>query len=259
MKSSVVTVFAGAVLLGVSAAQVTWADSEAPPDGRVVEFDGGSGKVQGYLATPAGAGPFPAVVVIQEWWGLTDWIRSNADRLASRGYVALAVDLYKGKVTDDAGTAHELMRALDQGEAIKDLKGGVANLRAQTNVDKNKPIGAIGWCMGGGYARELAQASDDVGPVVICYGSVTTDSDQIGKLKENPVLGIFGATDRGIPVARVQEFGKLLKDQGNRVEVKVYEGAGHGFMRPGGAQHNAQASDAAWKEIEAFFAEELGS
>lgn len=248
------------VAMCVLSAPPSRAGEKAPvPKGTMVELDGGAGKIQGYLAQPKGDGPFPAVVVIHEWWGLSDWVKGNADRLAEHGYVALAVDLYKGKLTDDPGTAHELMRALDQGEAIKDLKGGIAFLKAQSNVDKSKPIAAIGWCMGGGYAREIAQASEAIGPTVICYGSVTTDADQITKLKGKPVLGIFGATDRGIPVERVQDFGKRLTAQGNSADIKVYEGAGHGFMRPGGPQYSETAAAAAWTEIEKFLAKQFGS
>src|SRR3954454_5647459 len=78
-----------------------------------VEFKGSGGTTRGFLAKPRGEGPFPAIVVVHEWWGLTDWIKENTGRLAELGFVALAVDLYDGKVTQDPGEAHELMRALD--------------------------------------------------------------------------------------------------------------------------------------------------
>lgn len=221
-----------------------------------VEFRGGAGTIKGFLAKPKGDGPFPAIVVIHEWWGLSDWVKRNAQVLASQGYAALAVDLYGGRLTADPGEAHELMRALDHKEAVADLKGGVAYLQSKEFTAKGK-LGAIGWCMGGGLARELAQVSDAVGPTVICYGAVTVDGEQLDQLKGKPVLGIFAADDRGIPVARVKQFAEGLEDRGSKVKLNIYEGAGHGFMRPGGMGHNAEAAEKAWKEIGEFFAAQL--
>ena len=188
--------------------------------------------VKGYLAKPEGNGPFPAVVVIHEWWGLTDWVKGNADRLAGEGYVALAVDLYGGKATDDPAVAHELMRALDAKEGTHDLEGGVAYLKSLDYVAKNKKMGAVGWCMGGMYSRLIGEESKAIGPVVICYGSISLDPPAIDKLAGKPVLGIFGGKDRGIPVDKVQEYAGLLKSKGSKVDIHVYKDAGHGFMRP---------------------------
>jgi carboxymethylenebutenolidase len=228
-----------------------------PVDTSVVSFKGGAGPIKGFLAKPKGNGPFPAIVVVHEWWGLADWIKENTERFAGKGYVALAVDLYGGKVTKDPGEAHELMRALDPNEGVADLKAGVDYLAALPFVAKNKKLGAIGWCMGGMYSRLVAQASDAVGPTVICYGSVATEPDQVAKLSGKPVLGIFGATDRGIPVAKVEQFADLLKKGGGPITLKVYKDAGHGFMRPGGPQYNASAASDAWEQIDNFLATHL--
>lgn len=225
--------------------------------GEMVRFPGGAGPIAGYLAQPEGTGPFPAVVMIHEWWGLSDWIKENARRLAGQGYVVLAVDLYGGKATADAGEAHELMRALDDGEALADLRGGVAYLTGRESVKKGEPIAAIGWCMGGKFARLIAQESTAVGPTVICYGSLATEPGQVSKLKGKPILGIFGAEDRGIPAEKVRQFERVLKAQGNDAVMHIYEGAGHGFMRPGGPQHAATQSVDAWKQIERFLSRSL--
>lgn len=247
-----------AIGLGLAAATAAEAAPRAEGEGAMVEFRGGAGPIKGYLARPKGEGPFPAIVVVHEWWGLADWIKQDADRLAGRGYVALAVDLYGGKVTDDPGMAHELMRALDDGEAVADLKGGVAYLKSLPFVARSPRFGAIGWCMGGKYARLLAQASDAVGPTVICYGSVATEADQVAKLRGKPVLGIFGREDRGIPAAKVEQFRDALSGTSDaKVDVHLYTGAGHGFMRPGGPQHHARAAADAWEKIDAFFAANL--
>lgn len=250
----------GAVLLGsiAGSSYSLGKETAAAIETTTVEFKGGQGPIQGYFARPKGEGPFPAVIAIHEWWGLADWIKQNADRLAGRGYAVLAVDLYKGKVTKDPGEAHELMRALDPGEAVADLKAAVAYLEAAPSVAKGKKIGAIGWCMGGMYSRLVAQSSAAVGPTVICYGSVSAEPDQIKSLIGKPVLGIFGATDRGIPVDKVEEFGKRLREGGSKaVSIKMYPSAGHGFMRPGGPQYAPAAAEDAWKQIDAFLDENL--
>lgn len=238
-----------------------WAGLAAAEEPKVhaemVTFAGGSGPIKGYLARPEGDGPFPAIVLVHEWWGLSDWVKQNANRFAAQGYVALAVDLYGGKATDDPQVAHELMRALDQSEAVNDLKGGVAYLQAQPFVAKGKKLGVIGWCMGGGYARELAEASEAIGPTAICYGSITTEPQALARLKDKPILGIFGADDRGIPAAKVEQFGQLLKKQGTMAHVWIYPHAGHAFMRPGGPQYSEKAALEAWEKIDQFFQQHL--
>src|SRR5512134_1695673 len=109
----------------------------------------GSG-ASGVLVTPAGKGPFPAALVIQEWWGLDEWVKDQARALAKEGYVALAVDLYRGKVTNKQEEAHQLMMGLPPDQALGDLKAAFAFLQARPDVKKDR-IGAIGWCMGGRY------------------------------------------------------------------------------------------------------------
>ncbi len=210
----------------------------------------------GYIALPDGAEEAPAILVIHEWWGLTDWVKEQADRLAERGYVALAVDLYDGKATDDPGEAHELMRALDQSEAIHDLKGAIAYLATRSEV-ADQPFGAIGWCMGGLYSRLSLQNSDRIGPAVICYGSITADPTQVEAASGRPVLGIFGAQDRGIPASRVRQYFDALEEAGSEVDLKIYDNAGHAFMRPGGSQYVAESAQDAWMKIDNFFAKYL--
>ena len=225
--------------------------------GEMVTFQNAMGQeTRGYLATPENAEGAPAILVIQEWWGLTDWIKQNADRFADQGYVALAVDLYDGKATDDPAEAHELMRALDPAEGVADLKGGLDYLASMPGAG-NAKVGVIGWCMGGMYSRLIAQQSDRVGPTAICYGSVTTDAEQVKALAGRPVLGIFGAQDRGIPADKVLEVFKALKADDSPVTLKIFEDAGHAFMRPGGDQYVETAANEAWTLIDGFFNETL--
>ena len=103
--------------------------------------------VQAMLYTPAGKGPFPGIVVIHEWWGLNDWVKEQASKLADQGYVALGIDLYRGKLATTPDLAHELVRGVAEDRAARDLHAAVEFLKSQKNVNKDR-IGSIGWCMG---------------------------------------------------------------------------------------------------------------
>jgi carboxymethylenebutenolidase len=226
-----------------------------------ITLQSGDEETKAFLAEPEGNGPFPGIVVIQEWWGLNDWIKENAKHLAAQGYVALAPDLYHGKVTDDMRVAGQLAKGLPRDRALRDLKTAVNTLTARDNVQKDK-IGSIGWCMGGGYSLQLALNDERVQSCVMCYGPVVTDPEALKPLHAT-VLGIFGEEDRGIPPASVDKFEKALKEENKKVAgIHEYK-AGHGFMRPSNgpdkpnpAYREEPAKDA-WKQIESFFATTL--
>src|SRR5213082_255629 len=112
-----------------------------------VSYKSGSETVHCILYTPAGKGPFPGIIVIHEWWGLNDWVKEQASKLADQGYVALAVDLYRGKVATTPEEAHEVMRGVPENRAKQDLDAAFTFLKSQNNV-KGDRIGSIGWCMG---------------------------------------------------------------------------------------------------------------
>src|SRR3954451_24905270 len=119
-----------------------------------VTFPSNGGQAHGYLATPT-SGSGPGVIVIQEWWGLDDHIADVTDRLATEGFVALAPDLFGGKVAHDADTAGKYLTELPVGEAAKDLAGAVDYLLARDDVTSSQ-IGTVGFCMGGGFVLFLA-------------------------------------------------------------------------------------------------------
>jgi carboxymethylenebutenolidase len=220
--------------------------------GTTVQFASTPDQGQGYVAVPATKGKHPAVIVIQEWWGLNDWIRDQADRFASQGYVALAPDLYRGKSTADASEAHELMRGLPEDRAMADLKGAFDYLTSRSDVDASR-IGVIGWCMGGGYALQLAIAEPRIAAAVINYGHLVTDPNTIASINP-PILGNFGEADRGIPPDDVRAFDAALKKAGKQSDIKIYPGAGHAFMNPNnkGGYVKSAAKDA-WVRIDSFF------
>jgi len=207
----------------------------------------------GYLAMPAATeGKKPAIILIHEWWGVDDWIREQADRFAKQGYVAIAVDHYRGKSTNDPGEAHELMRGLPEDRALADMKAAFDYLAARPDVDAQH-IGVIGWCMGGGYALALATNEPRLAATSINYGRLVTDANAITKIHAE-ILGSFGAADRGIPPEDVKKFGGELTRYGKLGDIKIYEGAGHGFMNPNNKEgDNAAAAEDAWKRIDQFF------
>lgn len=216
-------------------------------------------EIQGYLARPAGAeGPPPAVIVIQEWWGLNDNIRKMAELLAGEGYTALAVDLYNGRVAEDPERARELMQAAmqNEGAARENLKQAYAFLEEEQNAPR---VGTIGWCFGGGWSLNTAlMLPDRIDATVIYYGRLVTDPEQLEPL-QMPILGIFGAEDQGIPVAMVKEFQGALESLDKDVSIHIYEGADHAFANPSGTNYEKEAAADAWKKTLAFFAEHLKS
>jgi carboxymethylenebutenolidase len=211
-------------------------------DGKSVSYKSGDETVQGLLYSPTGKGPFPALVVIHEWWGLDDWVKEQASKLADQGYVALAVDLYRGKVATTPDMAHELMRGVPEDRARGDLHAAVELLKSQPNVKKDR-IGSIGWCMGGGYSLAVALQEPDLAADVIHYGHLATDPDALKKINA-PILGIFGGKDRGITPEDVHKFEGALKQLGKKVEFKIYPDAGHAFENPNN-KDGYRADDAA--------------
>ncbi|HMK30458.1 MAG TPA: dienelactone hydrolase family protein [Terriglobales bacterium] len=220
-------------------------------DGKPVSYKSGDETVSGMLYAPAGKGPFPALVVIHEWWGLNDWVKQQASELAEQGYVTLALDLYRGKVATTPEEAHEIMRGVPQDRATRDLLAASAYLRSLKNVDKTR-VGAIGWCMGGGYALDLALNDAQLKAVVINYGHLATQPETLSKIHAH-VLGIFGGKDRGIPVDDVHKFEEQLKAQGKSVEIVIFPEAGHAFENPNNATgYRADDAAAARKKTLAF-------
>ena len=224
---------------------------------QAVTFPSGDSTAQALLYLPQGPGQHPALIVIHEWWGLNDWIKQEAAGYAAKGYVTLAVDLYRGKVATDPEMAHELSRGLPQDQGVRDLTAAVAWLQSRKDV-KRERIGAVGWCMGGGYALQLAIASTALRAVAINYGSLATDKAALGQIHA-AVLGNFGGQDRGIPPDAVHAFEAAMQSLGKPVDAKIYPLAGHAFENPNNASgfRPADAADALAR-IDGFFASTLG-
>jgi carboxymethylenebutenolidase len=228
-----------------------WAAEEA------VQYKSGAETASAILVTPDGKGPFPGVIVIQEWWGLNDWVKDQARALAKEGYVALAVDLYRGKVATKQEEAHQFMMGLPEERAVSDLVGGFAFLAARPDVRKDR-IGAVGWCMGGKYSLKLAVNEARLAAAVAYYGAPPTKDEDIARIKA-PVLGNYGADDQGPAPDQVKAFEAAMKKAGKSIDVKIYDGAGHAFANvnnPWGGYREAAAKDA-WARTIAFFTANL--
>jgi len=221
-----------------------------------VSYKSGDETVKGVLNIPQGKGPFPAIIVIHEWWGLNDWVKEQGSKLSDLGYVTLAVDLYRGKVATTPDEAHEIMRGVPEDRAKRDLHAAFNFLESQPDVKKNR-IGAIGWCMGGGYSLDVALEEPDLAADVINYGHLATDPAALKKINA-PILGLFGAQDRGITPDDVKKFEEQLKQLGKKVDVTIYPDAGHAFENPNNKDgYRPQDAADAWGKTVKFFAANL--
>ena len=228
-----------------------------PHRGGIFTQKEGKIRLSGYLSLPKGAGTHPGIVAIQEWWGLDDWVKAQADSLAAHGYVVLAPDLYAGRVAYDQETAHQLMSGLVDEDVMAILRAAVDHLRSREDV-RAQAIGVIGWCMGGKYAIRLAASDPGIRACVMYYGAPLTDPAQIRNLQAS-VLGNFGALDQGPSPEQVKKFEAALRKADKPVDFKIYPGAGHAFANennPWGGYRPAAARDA-WQRTLAFFDREL--
>ena len=217
-----------------------------------------TGKVTGFLALPGGPNRHRAIILIHEWWGLNKWVKKQATKLAAHGYVALAVDLYQGKVTADPTEARKLKRGLGEGRAIRDLKGAFAYLAGRPDVDP-KHIGSLGWSMGGGLALQLAIREPRLAACVVNYGPLPTSLEDIEKIGAR-VLGIFGTLDRGISSAKVRAFESCMNTLKKPVDIVIYQGAGHAFENPTNKKtYRPEATADAWLRTLKFFDKAKGS
>jgi carboxymethylenebutenolidase len=212
----------------------------------------------GYLASPEGSAndALPGVIMIHEWWGLNDNVRTMARRLAGEGYRVLAVDLYGGRVADSPTDAQQYMR-----EALENPTSAITNLRSANaylrETLRSPKVGVIGWCFGGGQsANAMIAMPTSIDATAIYYGSLPTDRAALSAV-QSPVIGFFGEDDGGIPVEGVRTFESTLQELGKDVSVFVYGGAGHAFANPSGQNYVAGAASDAWAKTLVFFDDKL--
>ena len=222
------------------------------PKTETVSYKSGDETVSGFLALPDGPGQHPAIIVIHEWWGLNDWVKEQAQKFAAQGFVALAVDLYRGKVAANPDDAHILMRGLPDDRGMRDLEAAFAYLSSRPDVNAAK-IGSVGWCMGGSWSIKLAVDQPKLAACAVNYGWLPSEPSLIAKIKA-PVLGNFGADDQGIPPKDVKAFESAMKTSGKTTDIKIYDGAGHAFENQNNKQgYRPEAAADAGQRMSAFF------
>ena len=226
------------------------ADAAPALKGTTIDLAGG----KAYLSLPAGSPPFPALVVIHEWWGLNQHIEHWADRLAGAGYATLAVDLYGGKVATTPDEAMAAMKAVDKTRAAATLDAAVDFLAKDSRITASRR-GVMGWCFGGGWSLQTALAHPELDAAVIYYGQLETDPTALAAIKSK-VLGIFATRDKGIPIEQVDKFEAGLKQAGVDAKILRYD-ADHAFANPSGNNYDQPAATAAWGEVEKFLAANL--
>ncbi len=211
---------------------------------------GGTG--MGYIAVPAKT-PAPTVLLIHEWWGLNDQIKSVAAEFANQGYVALAVDLYGGKVGASRDEARTLMQSVHPKQATDELVAWVNWLRQ--HKDSNGKVGTVGWCFGGGWSLNSSMAAP-VDATVIYYGNVKKTADQL-KTLNSPVLGHFATLDQWINADMVGGFEKAMAAAGKTALTVHWYDANHAFANPTGSRYDAEDARLAWSRTLAFFKKHL--
>lgn len=210
------------------------------------------GSALAYVARPKGA-TTGGILVLHEWWGLNAHVKASADAFAAKGYLALAVDLYGGKVAATPEEAGKLMQGLDAAHAAAVEKAGVGWLKKNLH---GKPIATLGWCAGGGQSLLASLGSpQDVSATVIYYGLPVTDVAQLKKLR-GPVLGIWAKKDGWITPDKVEAFDKALTAAGVKHTFYSFD-ADHAFANPTGAHYNPPAAAEANALVAKFLAEAL--
>ena len=211
----------------------------------------GGRTVKAALAMPTKT-PASAVMLIHEWWGLNDQIKSVAAEFARRGYVALAIDLYDGAVTGEREEASRLVKMVDPDEATDTAGSWLRWLGAHPKATGK--VGTIGWCFGGGWSLN-ASIAEPVNATVVYYGRVDRRPDQLGSL-EGPVLGHFATRDRWINREMVGAFEMAMGVAGKSYTTHWYE-ADHAFANPSGGRYDAEDAKLAWERTLAFFRQHL--
>jgi carboxymethylenebutenolidase len=223
--------------------------------GEKVRFSVNGDEGEGYLAIPP-AGSGPAVVVIQEWWGLVPHIEDLVERFAKEGFLAIAPDLYHGQTTKSPDDAGKLLMELDVERAAKEIAGAAEYLLGRSECT-SESFGVVGFCMGGALAQYVATINPKVGAAVSFYGGFKQVDPQWEELQA-PLLLIYGENDQGAPPSGGIELQKKLRAMGKNVDVAIYPGADHAFFNDSRPEvYNEEAARDAWDRTLLLFRQSL--
>lgn len=256
----------GLLLLGTGAGYLLAAGRDAPrtaaataptTHGEFVAIPNAAGDtVRAYVAYPERQGRAPALIVIHEIFGLTEWEPSVADDFAAKGYVAIAPDLLSSRYGSTAAlgdSARQMMGTLRGEDVVRDLDAVDAWVRAQpaTRADR---VGVIGFCWGGGTVWRYAAANPRLRAAVVCYGPLA-DTAMLSRV-EAPVLGVYGEND-GRVNNQLPDIIRRMEALGKPFTLDSYPGTGHGFLKPGRRGHDTPAAAKARTDIDAFLTRHL--
>jgi carboxymethylenebutenolidase len=225
--------------------------------GEWVKIKRGDQTIRAYVAYPERKTKAPAVIVIHEIFGLTDWEPTVADRLAKQGYVAIVPDLLSskhGKSPSNPDEGRKLIGELEPDRITADLDATYAYVNALPAVAKDL-VGTIGFCWGGGQSFRYATNNPRLKAVVVAYGPAP-DSADLKRIKA-PVLGIYGENDERIN-AKLPEVTAAMQSAGKTFTSEVYPGTGHGFLKPGRQGSDGPQVEKAWNRILEFYRARLG-
>ncbi|MCQ8187316.1 dienelactone hydrolase family protein [Streptomyces rugosispiralis] len=219
-----------------------------------VTFPSAGTPAHGYLALPP-SGQGPGLIVIQEWWGLDHHIADVTDRLAREGFVALAPDLYGGSVAHNADEAYRMMQELPVGRGVELLSGAVDHLLGRPEVTSDT-VGAVGFCMGGGFVLYLAAADSRVSAAVPFYGVIQGELPDFSGLRAD-ILGHFGENDNTIPLDGLERLRRVIREEsGVEPDFRLHP-AGHAFFNDERPSYHAESAASAWQSTLGFLHQRL--
>jgi carboxymethylenebutenolidase len=216
-----------------------------------IEFPTSAGSTAGYLAVPAGE-QGPSVIVLQEWWGLEEHIRSVCDRLAAEGFFALAPDLFDGQTTTQPSEAEQKLMALSMDKVEPQMCGAAEYLSKQPGFEGDG-VGALGFCLGGGLSLWAAATCPQIAAAVTYYYVNPHGKPDFSKI-EGPVLGHFGTADEFISHDEAKALEAELREAGVDVTFNYYDGAGHAFFNETNrlGTYTPEAAQLSWERTVSF-------
>ena len=251
--SSTAALLAGAALAPTPAA----AQAKMPTTSEWIYIKKGADSIRAYVASPVKSSLSPAIIVIHEIYGLTDWETTVAERLAKEGYIAIVPDLLSskhGKSPANEDEGRKLIGELEPERVTADLDATYRWLNRNVRVDQGN-IGTIGFCWGGGQSFRYATNNPNLRAVVVAYGPPPDTADM--KRIKAPVLGIYGENDARINSSLPTVTAGMAKS-GATFTSEVFPGTGHGFLKPGRQGYDTPEREKAWKRILEFYRARLG-
>jgi dienelactone hydrolase len=248
--------------------ETTPAALEAPPappepssESKEVTYSSGTTELKGFIAYPASTEKRPGVIVVHEWWGPNDYVRTRAKQLADMGYVAFAIDMYgDGKVATHPDDAKKFMMETigNMDEAVKRFDAAKALLASDPRVDGGK-LASIGYCFGGAVSLHMARIGTDLDAIASFHGNLATQSPMPKGAYKGKIFVAQGGADPFVPAEQVAAFKKEMDAANADLELVEYPGAKHGFTNPEATEsgrksglplaYDAEADQKSWRRL----------